>query len=84
MTCQMAACRWAWCPGCGKERRLARGREVMRPHNRWDPAICAMVACEGSGQLARRNGHAHAAAGTGRLEQTAGDAAAAQRGEGAA
>jgi hypothetical protein len=45
MTCQMAACRWAWCPGCGKERRLARSREVMRAHNRWNPVTCAMVAC---------------------------------------
>jgi hypothetical protein len=84
MTCQTAACRWAWCPGCGKERRLARGREAMRAHNRWDPAACAMVPCGGSGQLPRRNGHAQATAGTGRLQQTVGDAAAAQLGEGAA
>jgi hypothetical protein len=84
MTCQMAACRWVWCPGCGKERRLARGREVMRAHNRWDPAVCAMVACGGSGQRPRRNGHSQAAAGTGRLQQTVGDAAAAQPNEGAA
>jgi hypothetical protein len=61
MTCQMAACRWAWCPGCGRERRLARGREMMRAHNRWDPANGVMVACEGSGQPPRRNGHSQAA-----------------------
>jgi hypothetical protein len=84
MTCQMAACRWAWCPGCGKERRMARGREVMRAHNRWDPATCAMVACEGSDQPPRRNGHSQPAAGTGCPRQTVGDAAAAQRGERAA
>jgi hypothetical protein len=50
MTCQRTRCRWRWCPGCGRERRLARDRTVMCQHNRWDPAAGAMVPCEGSGQ----------------------------------
>jgi hypothetical protein len=83
MTCQMAACRWAWCPGCGRERRLARGRGVMRAHNRWDPVTCAMVACEGSGQPPRLNGHAQAARDS-QAQRPAGDAAAARSREGAA
>jgi hypothetical protein len=61
MTCQTAACRWAWCPGCGRERRVARGGLVMRAHNRWDPATGVMVACEGSGQPPRLNGRSQAA-----------------------
>jgi hypothetical protein len=84
MTCQMAGCRWAWCPGCGRERRLARNPQVMRAHNRWDPATRAMVVCEGSGQLPRLNGHSQAVAGNGRTQWAAEDTAAAQRGEGAA
>jgi hypothetical protein len=83
MTCQMAACRWAWCPGCGKERRLARGRRVMRAHNRWDLATCAMVACEGSGQPPRLNGHAQAAPDS-QAQRAAGDDADLQPREGAA
>jgi hypothetical protein len=83
MTCQMAACGWAWCPGCGRERRLARGRGVMRAHNRWDPATRAMVACEGSGQPPRLNGHAQAARDS-RTQLAAGDDAAARPCEGAA
>ena len=42
--------RWRLCPGCGRERRLAPGTAVMCPHNRWDSAAWAMVACEGSGE----------------------------------
>jgi hypothetical protein len=56
MTPQTAACWWCWCPGCGRERRLARGGAVVRGHNRWDPATRAMVWCEGSGQRPRLNG----------------------------
>ena len=41
---------WRQCPGCGRERRLARGGTVMCDHNRWDSAAWAMVPCEGSGQ----------------------------------
>jgi hypothetical protein len=50
MTCQKARCWWRLCPGCGRERRLARDGEVMCQHNRWEPALRVMVACEGSGQ----------------------------------
>jgi hypothetical protein len=57
MARQTTACRWCWCPGCGRERHLARGRTVMRGHNRWAPATRAMVWCEGSGQPPRLNGH---------------------------
>jgi hypothetical protein len=57
MTCQTAACRWRWCPGCGRERRLARGGTVMGAHNRWGPATAAMVRCEGGGQPPCPNGH---------------------------
>jgi hypothetical protein len=61
MTRQVTACRWRWCPRCGRERRLARGGTVMGTHNRWDPATAAMVWCEGSGQPPRLNGHARPA-----------------------
>jgi hypothetical protein len=42
--------RWGLCPGCGRERRLARGGAVLCGHNRWDSAAWAMVPCEGSGR----------------------------------
>ncbi len=48
MASQPEDCRWGWCAGCGRERRLARAGGVMRPHRRWDPATAAMVWCEGS------------------------------------
>jgi len=41
---------WRQCPGCGRERRLARGGTKMCDHSRWDSAAWAMVPCEGSGQ----------------------------------
>ena len=50
MTRQAANGWWRQCPGCGRERRLARGGTVMCDHNRWDSAAWAMVPCEGSGQ----------------------------------
>ena len=50
MTCQRTRCWWRWCPGCGRERRLARNGKVMCQHNRWEPALRAMVPCGGSGQ----------------------------------
>lgn len=50
MTGQAANRWWRQCPGCGRERRLARGGTVMGDHNRWDSAAWAMVSCEGSGQ----------------------------------
>jgi hypothetical protein len=50
MCCDRNACWWRVCAGCGRERRLARGGEVLCGHNRWDPAIWRMVPCEGSGQ----------------------------------
>ena len=50
MTCQRTRCRWRWCPGCGRERRLARDGAVLCQHNRWDPVARAMVPCKGSGQ----------------------------------
>lgn len=80
MTCQTAACRWAWCPGCGKERRLACNGQVMRAHNRWDPATRAMVACEGSGQPPRLNGDPQAAAANGHAQRAVADAAASRPG----
>jgi hypothetical protein len=84
MTCQMAACWWAWCPGCGKERRLARGRQVMRTHNRWDPSARVMVACEGSGQPPRLNGHGQATPGNGRAQRAREGAAVSRPGAGSA
>jgi hypothetical protein len=69
MTCQMGTCWWAWCPGCGKERRLARGGQVMHTHNRWDPSARVMVACEGSGQPPLLNGHAQTATGNGHAQR---------------
>ena len=57
MTFQMAACRWRWCPGCGRERALTRSGTVMGAHNWWDPASAAMVWCEGSSQLPHLNRH---------------------------
>ena len=83
MTCQMAACWWAWCPGCGKERRLTRGGQVMRTHNRWDPLARVMVACEGSGQPPRLNGKAQTATGNG-LAQRAMESVGSGPGEGGA
>jgi hypothetical protein len=50
MTCRRTRCWWRLCPGCGRERRLARDRRVMCQHNRWDSVTWAMVPCEGSGQ----------------------------------
>jgi hypothetical protein len=50
MTCHKVRCRWRLCPGCGHERRLARDGRVLCQHNRWEPAMRAMVPCEGSGQ----------------------------------
>jgi len=50
MTCPATTGRWRQCAGCGRERRLARDRDVLCDHNRWDQASGAMVACEGSGQ----------------------------------
>lgn len=50
MTCQRTRCWWRRCPGCGRERRLARDRKVMCQHNRWEPALRVMVPCEGSGR----------------------------------
>jgi phage terminase large subunit GpA-like protein len=50
MTCQRMRCWWRQCPGCGRERRLARDGKVMCQHNRWEPALRVMVPCEGSGQ----------------------------------
>ncbi len=56
MTCQASSRWWRQCPGCGRERRLARGGTVMCDHNRWDSAAWAMVPCEGSGQAAALHG----------------------------
>ena len=39
MTCQRTRCWWRQCPGCGRERRLARDGKVMCQHNRWEPAL---------------------------------------------
>src|SRR5215469_13571147 len=50
MTCRRTRCWWRLCPGCGRERRLARDRRVMCQHNRWDSLVWAMVPCQGSGQ----------------------------------
>jgi hypothetical protein len=50
MTCRRTRCWWRLCPGCGRERRLARDRRVMCQHNRWDSVTWAMVPCEGSGR----------------------------------
>ena len=61
MTCHAATCRWRQCPGCGRDRRLAGDGKVMRDHNRWDPAIGAMVLCEGSGQEPRPHDHSEKA-----------------------
>ena len=83
MTCQTATCRWAWCPGCGRERRLTRKGLVMRAHNRWDPTAGVMVGCEGSGQPPRLTGYAQAVRESPAL-QAAGDDAAARPREGAA
>ena len=55
----------------------------MRSHNRLDPAACAMVACEGSGQPPRLTGHAQAARDS-PAERAARDDAAARSREGAA
>lgn len=50
MTCERTRCRWRLCPGCGRERRLARDGKVLCQHNRWERALWAMVPCGGSGQ----------------------------------
>ena len=50
MTCRRTRCWWRLCPGCGRERRLARDRRVMCQHNRWDSLVWAMVPCQGSGR----------------------------------
>ena len=63
--------------------RLARGGEIMRAHNRWDLAACAMVACGGSGQPPRLTGHAQAAWHS-PAQRAAGDDAAARPRAGAA
>ena len=49
MTRRKIGSRWRVCPGCGHERRLAPDGRVMCRHNRWEPAVRAMVPCEGSG-----------------------------------
>jgi hypothetical protein len=38
---------WRQCAGCGRERRFAQSGTAMCDHNRWDPAVKAMVRCEG-------------------------------------
>ena len=48
--------RWRLCNGCGRERRLADNGTVMCEHNRWDPAVRAMLPCEGSGREPARPG----------------------------
>lgn len=39
---------WGVCPGCQKDRRLTRFREMI-DHNRWDPTYQRMTLCLGSG-----------------------------------